>query len=643
MNRNQYILLGTLAFLGVYSGLKVFRPVEGGVVDLQLHAADAPQGEALNHAASGETIDQRSAVASAAEASAPVAVESDPEPASGPLAQFSGALTTGGLWHVVDLSDWRQVQTMARSLEFSITSVGGIDEDDEAALLELLDRTQSVKVKQTLLVALGVLRRGAPLELEMHLDDPATAAAAAYALGRRGLPEAEFALQERLALANRFGRDLTNLDLGLASRGFERFDDLVQLTRQRLLVDWTGSEVTPLELIRDPRARGALHELALSGSNEALRLRALRGWANTFEMARSEDRTAADTGWVGDLALAPGSSPELRAEAIDVLGRCAPDECQRVLQQALADGATEAQVLEVMGAMVHLPSPSAELGFLEPLLEGNSPALRREALRLLAHTGRREAMDLLGEQLAGLDAEAFGEVAGWLQSRAKLAAELERMGSSNGVPDFLVTAAFADQLDTALASRDLTEELRLALLQAQLHGPRREAALVELQEVVEQWDLDDPLALQQLQQLAPGLGAAGDRLVMQAYGGSEEFIVRLELVQSLESSAAHNPEVERFLREEVMADLRSGLLDQASAPLAFFKRGVEASNLFASSVVNLFVRYGTEEDLRLLQELPQAFEAQASRWPSNLRDSIRASLEECALRTQDLRAMEAIG
>ncbi len=643
MNRNHYILLGTLAFLGVYSGLKVFRPVEGGVVDLQLSAAEAPQGEALTHATGGEPIDQRSTVAGAAEASASFAEELEPGEVPRPLAQFSGALTTGGLWHVVDLSDWRQVQIMARSLEFSITSVGGIDEGDEAALLELLERTHSVKVKQTLLVALGVLRRGTPLELEMHLDDPATAAAAAYALGRRGLPEAEFALQERLAIANRFGRDLTNLDLGLASRGFERFDDLVQLTRQRLLVDWTGSEVTPLELIRDPRARGALQELALSGSTEALRLRALRGWANTFELARPEDHTATDTGWVGDLALAPGSSPELRAEAIDVLGRCAPDECQRVLQQALADGATEAQVLEVMGAMVHLPNRSVELSFLQPLLEGNSPDLRREALRLLAHTGRREAMDLLGEQLPGLDDQAFWEVAGWLQSRATLAAELERMGSANGVPDFIVTAAFADQLDTALATRDLPEDLRLGLLQAQLHGPRREAALAALEELVGQWDLGEPRSQQRLMQLAPGLGAAGDRLVMQAYGGSEEFIARLELVQSLEGSAAHNPEVERFLREEVMTDLRNGLLDQASAPLAFFRRGIQASNLFASSVVNLFVRYGTEDDLRLLQELPKAFEAQASRWPKNLRDSIRASLEECALRTQDLRAMEAIG
>lgn len=641
MNRNQYIVLGTLAFLGVYSGLKLVRPTESGVVDLQLAPNSVPVAEQLVGGANDPTFNR-------VEGGTPTQAVDLTEVAKdsqelGPLAQFSGVLTQGGLWHTVDLSQWQQVQGLARSLEFSLDSVGGIDASDAEQLVELLDRSDSLKVKQTLLVALGVLRAGNPLDLEMYLDEPATAAAAAYALGRRGLPEAEFALNERLLYADRFGRDLTNLDLGLASRGFDRFGDLLQLTRQRLAIDWTGSEVTPLELIRDPRARAALQDLVLSSEPEALRLRALRGWANTFEMARAEDRHGVDTGWVADLALSTDSSSDVRAEALDVLGRCAPEDCQRVLERSLKDGAPEEVVLQVLGKMLQLPREEASLTFLDPLLDSGTPDLRREALRLLAHTGREEAMDMLATQFETLDAEETDEVLAWLQSRAQLTAELEYLPSSNGVPDFAVTDSLAASLEASLAGGQLTEEQELAAMQALLHGPRPELALEGIEEAIAGLDFSDPLAVQRLAQITPGLGRPGEQLVMRAYSESTEFVSRLELLQMLEARSASNPEIERFFEQTVMEDLRGELLDQASAPLAFFRRGAQATNLFGSSVVNLFVRYGTEQDLELLGRLPQAFDSQAERWPAALRDSIRASLEECAVRTADLRAMEAIG
>ncbi len=636
MPNRKTTLFGIIAFACVVATYEILLPGlrEGRVVDVERGSVartepnaelvpGAPPQEPSRHAA--QTRDPDDSHAARDERAG------DAAPALPPAGVLADLLSQDSLWHHIDLSDWQVVDTFARSMEAAAPRVLGATPADAPRFAALLAEARSTRVRQVLLVTLGVLGPSESDDLGRYLVEPGLTAASAYALGRLGSAGAVDALLGELRDGKLFDARRDALWFGLAQVGPSVVPMLVEATEGRLAGGAGADDALPLSFVRNVASRDALADLAREHALPGLRVAAIRGWV---EASRASGESA---DWLETLVADEAAALAVRVEAMRGLASLESAAGQELAAAILArpDAPTELLVA-ALDATAAAGVPDAHVERIASLALGaGGDELREAALRTLATAAQPAADRALAALLPRVAEHDRAELLLALIGRGHEHRPEERGAGEQLAPELLDAVA---GLLGAPGTDPVEEHYAMQVLAgSEQHRPLvRELAWKRYAET-QGTEHDRRKALMEL---APLLGEAANQELTRTFLASEEFVPRVELAATLISMPGNleRESVVTFLRDEILPYLRNELPAETGATLAYVGPRPQ-ENTYAIAIANLFGRFGEPSDVPMLDELAPRFLASQEHWPASLRNAVHRAVSEAAARAADLIAM----
>ena len=416
--------------------------------------------------------------------------------------------------------------------------------------------------------------------------------------------------------------DRDNYYYGMGQAGVDALAPLLKATEIRLLGGEDPTTFLPLSFLAGDSAWGPLRELALAEGHVGIRIAAIRGYA------RGEDVHDGNCQWLQGLALDSEVDRRVRAEALRALGHL-DEEMGGGLVKKILLAPSSSRILLTAALEVAGESgiPRGCLQQVDALVRGDDEELREKALVALAADGSGESSTLLRGLLPLLSSKDLDTVITQIFNRAPLDAQ--------GALENPLYEDVANLLDSNLLS-EYSEEMALRALS-------EAGVFPELVDSVA-WgkytdaSIDDRLNNSALFELANIVGPDANQEILGAYRESDGFVSKLELASLVANlhGNSNDPEVEQFLENEVLAELRTALVDKTDAMLAYTGPRRGQHNQLGMTVTNVFGRYGNVDDIPYLESIGETFLEDSADWPEGLQNAIYANLVEATSRASDL-------
>jgi HEAT repeat protein len=533
-------------------------------------------------------------------------------------------LTGSAGWQVVDLSDWLAIDQFTRIYMVPALQRLGAKPADSGLFVSLLKEARSTRMRQMLLLALGEL--GAPDAqcLAAYLCEPGLTAASAYALGRLGTPEAAEILRKQLGSNGLSRSDREALYYGLAQTGADSVPILVKAMEAQLLLGAQSNDAFPLAYVHSPAGRDALKAVALEHPNPAVRAAAIQGFISASN--------AKDGGldWLVHVSADQTEDTVVRAQAMEGLASLEsaqwPEVFGALFEQTGSAGGLLVSALDA--AAIH-GIPEGQLDRVATVASGASDGeVRTAALRALAAAGIPAADLRLVDLLPTLSDPERSVVLSELAARNPPYWLSHEPGVGKPLSPALIAAV------SALPGGPAEQFALQVLAGSQTHRlAAEEAAWTRLAS-----DEDEHARRETLKTVVSLVGQGANEELMRAFARADEFIPRIEVATSL-AAIPGNMEQEQtatFLKSQVLPYLRSRIVTDTGAWLAYFGPGRTQVNPLAITISNVFGRFGDLADVELLDSLGARFLENQRDWPEPLQSSMRRSVEEAAARAADL-------
>lgn len=555
-------------------------------------------------------------------------------------------------WHFIDLGKWRHVDFSLQGLALVLRNPGTGPVDVEELHAQLRG-VRSLRMRQVLLLALGWAagpELSAPHELIAWLEIPDMRATAAYALGRSRDPAAVSRLRQEWERARSLSGDhhseealLFGWAQGAPLEEVVLLSELLSAEHEfeasQIRLGQSELSVLPLSLVRDPESFDALLEVAHSHPSPRLRAAAMMAAAAAAGLGRAEDRARATSALV-EVAGNAGGAPAVRAAALGGLGPLVQrEEGRALLGGLLAEGVLPKDVLEAaldLASWTGLDNRGVRT-VIDHLEEINTQGGIEDAehherlLGALAAAGDPHGDQWLGEHL-----DLIGSADSSLRFRVVSALWARSQALRDGDPASALAPELLDRL-ADLARRGEwgkdTNEFDILALSAAHVEFARELAWDKIYSTRDQDEYRDALV-----EHLPALGPEGQTVALAEWRRSGEFLPRLELLAAFSDLEAgvRLPATEQFLIEEGLPELRKRILSETGVYLRGAVPGASNANLIAFQVSNLFGRYGSSEDVPLLEKLGPTFRERQGHWPPRVREPLAAGLDEAIGRAIDL-------
>lgn len=550
-------------------------------------------------------------------------------------------LTLDTLWQSADLSSWRAVDNLSALYLEGQGVKFGVPPGRGSELQALLLGAKSDRVRQVLLVMLGVLRGGEPEVLAPLTREPALTASAAYALGRTRSDIGEARLAELIRELPMGARREAGY-FGYAQVGPTAIPQLTAASRAGLVLA-TPPDSLPLSFVREPDSRPALVDVVLHAKEVELRIAALEGYAAASCHVGAHER---DYGWLVEI-VASTSDERLRSAGLAALSQLdagwALTVVDTMLERPSLGPALSSSLLRLMTAC---GASAKGLRWIETLIVGSATnSITKDALETLASMGGSEADALLARHLARL---GDAELRLTLYAMSRRSAVRRPIGRQmEGVSETLMSAV-AGLLERNGTTAEAERLMLLILKDSRDYRARAES--IAWQRYSEH-GANDVGRRTSLKEMLPVLGERGTSQLMAEFENCQEFVGRVELTNRLMGSlgraalADSSEEVrrlERFLAERALPFLRSHLSTNTGAVLAYTgpRRSHARVDNLTATITRVFGRFGDAEDALALESVACSFATTHPEWSEKLRGAVETSFSEVAARIADLMAIK---
>ena len=552
------------------------------------------------------------------------------------LAEYAGYVCSiGALWHLMDLSDWRTIDLPMRGWCIVASEKLAARGLTSTQVLEQFEGMRSVRMRQSLLLTAGLMGPGPDdmPALLRALDAPGLSTTAAFALGRLGTPAALDSLEARYHL-ERPGSRREGLLYGIAAAGAPALARLTRLTEEEAELRTELAADVYLGMIRDPAASPALREIAETHREDAVRGSAIHGFAMGQWLGAE-----APTGWLAELVGRSGESDGLRVEAISELSMIDGPSSRALATELLADWQPPRVRAAALAAAGNAGLGPDGLAATLALATGDGE-LRHDAIMAIGGANEPAADAELARLLPGLDDGELAELVARLNIRGASFRGLEP-----GVIPFdpNVDSTMAPELLAALrerlSARDPAGGKNTMLVDLLVrHGELSRQEAVALPSESE----DNPT--NSLLRRAELLGVEAFPGLMDGFQAEPEFLERIRLASGvLLSPDAESPEAQAFSSEEVLPYLRTALLENTRAPIAFAGRHQPRGEWWAAAMAIAFGRHGEPADVELMDAAPAGLLESTRHWPEGARTVAYEMLRESCGRAADLITLRTAG